>query len=137
MPGARFPTAAQRPRIMLVEDDPAVRRSLQMLLHSRGYDVRAHASGATLLADPASQGASCLIADYRLSIGYDGVALLQTLRQRGWSAPAILITGHSSPDIAAQALAAGFYSVIDKPLRQGVLASLVARLIEAETPASV
>jgi FixJ family two-component response regulator len=122
---------------MLVEDDPAVRRSLQMLLQSQGFDVRAHARGATLLADPACRGASCLVADYRLGVGEDGVSLLQDLRRRGWSAPAILITGHGSGDLTARALAAGFHSVIDKPLQPGALAALVARLIRPQDPASV
>ena len=120
--------AGERPRILLVEDDPGVRRSLQMLLHARGYDVRAHGSVATLLADPVLKTASCLIADYRLGDG-DGFALLRALRQRGWLGPAIMITGHGSPEIASRALAAGFSCVIDKPLRDDFLASTLARLI--------
>lgn len=113
---------------MLVEDDPGVRRSLQLVLHSRGFDVRAHASGATLLADPAMQTAACLIADYRLGDG-DAFALLRILRQHEWHGPAILITGFGSPELAQRAAAAGFSRTIDKPLREDVLALTVARLI--------
>ena len=120
---------AERPQIMLVEDDPAVRRSLQMLLQSRGFDVRAHASGTTLLADQTLSRAKCLISDYRLGDG-DGLQLLRTLRKRGWLGPAILITGFNSPEVELAAVVVGYDSIIDKPLREGHLAALVTRLIE-------
>ncbi|QXQ05978.1 response regulator [Sphingosinicellaceae bacterium] len=118
---------------MLVEDDPAVRRSLCMLFQSRGYVVRAHASAKTLVADPELGDAACLVADYRLGDD-DGVALLRTLRRRGWLAPAILVTGHNSPEITAQALAAGFSTVIEKPLREGFLVGVITQLV-AQSPA--
>src|SRR3546814_15865794 len=44
----------ERPRLLLLEDDAGVRRSLQLLLRARGFDVRAYAAGAALLADPAA-----------------------------------------------------------------------------------
>lgn len=116
---------------MLVEDDPAVRRSLHLLLRARGYDVRAHASAKTLLADPALETAACLISDYRLADGDgDGVAVLRTLRDRGWFRPALLITGFNSHDVTERALAAGFATVIEKPLSEGLLAGTVARLVD-------
>src|SRR3546814_5720005 len=55
----------ERPRLLLLEDDAGVRRSLQLLFRARGFDVRAYAAGAALLADPAACDACCFIADYR------------------------------------------------------------------------
>ena len=51
------------PRILLVEDDDAVRRSLQLLLVAQGYDVRAYRSGKGLAEDPEALKAACLLAD--------------------------------------------------------------------------
>jgi len=120
----------ERPRILLVEDDPGVRRSLQLLLQARGYDVRAHANGATLLADPAIEAAACLVSDYRLT-GLDGVEVLQALRAHGWSGPAILITAFGSPGLTAHAIAAGYAIVIEKPMRDQILVATVTRLMAA------
>ena len=116
-----------RPRILLIEDDSAVRRSLQLLLQARGYDVRAHANGVTMLADPAWAEAACMVADYQLD-GLDGLEILSRLRARGWAGPALLITAHGSPELASRASASGFAQVIEKPFREGVVADAVARL---------
>lgn len=116
-----------RPRILLIEDDSAVRRSLQLLLQARGYDVRAHANGTTMLADPACAAAACMVADYQLD-GLDGVEILSRLRARGWAGPALLITAHPSSELAGRAAASGFAQVIEKPFREGAVADAVARL---------
>ncbi len=70
---------ATRPVIMLVEDDPGVRRSIQLLLQAKGYDVRSYASSKALLADPLALAAACLVTDY-LMPEIDGIGVLQALR---------------------------------------------------------
>lgn len=122
-----------RPTILLVEDDAAVRRSLQLLLTAKGFDVRAYAVGASLLTDDSVAGAACLVADYKMA-GLDGVALLEGLRGRGWHGPAILITAYASPELRAQALSTGFDEVIEKPLPQHRLGAAVWRAVEARRP---
>lgn len=74
---------AANPKILLAEDDPGVRRALQMQLLGFGYDVRSYASSIALLADASARDAVCLIADYRMP-GLDGLALLRALRESGW-----------------------------------------------------
>lgn len=105
-----------------------MRRSLQLLLQARGYDVRAHATAATLLADPAVESAVCLVADYRLT-GLDGVEVLQALRARRWSGPAILITAFGSSGLTARAVAADYASVVEKPMRDQILVATLTRLM--------
>jgi FixJ family two-component response regulator len=106
----------ERPSVLLVEDDDGVRRSTQLLLHGRGYRVRAHSAVAASLADPASFDAAYLVADYRLPDG-DGVQLLRDLQARGWAGRAVLMTGYPSPTLAARAQAIGYAALIEKPLR--------------------
>lgn len=120
--------ANKKARLLLVEDDPGVRRSLQLLLQASGFDVRAYASGTALLADQTALDASCLIADYRMADS-DGVDTLTELRAKGWGGPAILITAFPSSDLTDSATNAGFDEVFEKPLRKHVLVKTVERLV--------
>lgn len=110
------PTDQARPQILLVEDDDLVRRSLQLLLHGNGYHVRAFASVATAIADPAALRVAALITDFRLSDG-DGIGMLRALISRGWRGRALMITGHSTPALVDKANASGFDAVLEKPLQ--------------------
>lgn len=121
-----------RPVVIVAEDDPAVRRSLQLLLHGKGYDVRSHGSATSLLGDPATRGAVCLIADYRMA-GLNGVELLHGLRATGWNGAAVLITAFLSHGICIEARQAGFGEILEKPFRDRSLIDTVLRLTGADT----
>lgn len=118
----------ERPRLLLVEDDDGVRRSLQLLLRGRGFDVRAYSAGAALLADPLAEGAGCFVADFNME-DLDGVEVLTRLRSRGWSGPAVLITAYPSEQLKERALAEGFSEVLEKPFREQVLGDTIVRLV--------
>ncbi|AHE53619.1 hypothetical protein A7Q26_05100 [Sphingobium sp. TCM1] len=129
----RYPNIASdsgQPKILLAGDDPAVRRSLQLVLRARGYDVRAHASGKTLLDDPFCTSAACLVADYRFR-ELDGFEILSCLRSRDWNGPAILITAYSTPDLQERAARLGFGAVIETPFREGAVGDTIDRLLHA------
>ena len=117
----------RRPTILLAEDDPGVRRSLQLLLRGQGYDVRAYVEGQPLLDDAQNLNAACLIADYRLG-DTNGLAVLAQLRARGWQGPALLITAFPTAELMRQAEAEGFSMVLEKPLKPYMLAGLLERL---------
>ena len=125
-----FPAGLQveRPRILLSEDDPAVRRSIQLLLVSRGYDVRAYTSARALLSDPMARLATALIADYRMP-DVDGITMLQRLRASGWEGAALLISGFPSDDLAWRATEEGFDAVLEKPLKHQELIQKLATAI--------
>ncbi|KQY29953.1 regulator [Caulobacter sp. Root1455] len=128
---AASPDTPARPRLLLVEDDPGVRRALQLLLRGRGFDVRAYAVGAALIADlQAQMDAVALVADFKMP-QIDGVALLTALRAAGWNGPALLITGFPSREVEARARAAGYALVIEKPLVEQTLGEAVERMIAA------
>lgn len=119
-----------RPRVLLVEDDAAVRRSLQLLLLGHGYDVRAYPSGAGLAQDPEALRAACLIADLVIQDG-NAVTLLSELRDAGWKGPAILISGHLTNEWTERALAHGYAAAFAKPIGDAVLTKCLARLMPA------
>ena len=118
---------AKRPSVLLVEDDAAVRRSLQLLLRSRDIDVRAYASALPALADDHA-GSACLVTDLVLP-EVDGIALLREMRARGWAGPAILMSGHLTPESSARAQETGFDVILRKPLADSLLLDTVLSLI--------
>ena len=122
------------PKVLLVDDDPAVRRSIQLVLQWRGFDVRAYGNPTDLLNDPNLGEAECLVADYRLQ-NNDGLALLDSLRARRWMGSAVLITAFPSVDLTSEASRLGYDVVLEKPFREQQLADTVARLVSARTAA--
>jgi FixJ family two-component response regulator len=136
MIGVPISTDPDRPRVLVVEDDPGVRRSLQLLLRGRGFEVRAYASGLALLADPTALSAICLVADY-LMPDVDGIKVLVALRDLGWSGEALLITAYPTPELADRALKAGFARVLEKPLIDAALVEIIAGLAGRAVGSSV
>ena len=126
--------AAVRPKVLLVEDDAAVRRSLQLLLRARGFDVRAYATGAALLVDRASRDAQCFVADYRMG-ELNGLEVHAALLADGWTGPAILITAYPDAELTQRAKAQGFAAIVEKPFREYTLGEMVTRLIIAQASA--
>ncbi|HEU4696406.1 MAG TPA: response regulator [Sphingomicrobium sp.] len=120
--------AERRKRILLVEDDAAVRRSLQLALAGDGYDVRAYGGSTGLTKDAEALQASCLVADLILDEAH-AIDLLDDLRAAGWSGPAILISGHLDDQWRSQALRAGFDAVLEKPVSGVPLLKEIHRLI--------
>lgn len=123
------PTGTRAHCILLSEDDVAVRRSLQLLLRSKGFQVRSYTSATALLLDPIARDCDCLVVDYRMP-DVDGIAMLTTLRNEGWDKPALLITGHYTAALADVARAAGFSDVLEKPFGEQVLVRSICRVIE-------
>jgi FixJ family two-component response regulator len=127
MQDAIIKSAGGLPRVVILEDDDGVRRSLQLLLQGRGFAVKAYGSSRSLLADPELDGTACLVADYRLP-EMDGITVLERLRARGWWAPAILVTAFGSQDLMTRANKAGFSEVIEKPFKDHALILALERL---------
>ena len=117
-----------RQKILLIEDEPELRRSLQLLFEGRGFAVRAFTSPQALLADPGLLEADCLIADYRMP-ELDGLQLMGELKKRGWIAPALLITAYPSTELTARALALGYSEVAIKPFLDRSVVGTVKRLL--------
>ena len=120
----------KRRRVLLVEDDAAVRRSLQLLLVGQGYDVRAYPGAAGLAQDPEALRADCLVADLVIPDG-NAVTLLSDLRVSGWKGQAVLISGHLTNEWAERALAHGYAAAFAKPIGDAVLTKCLARLMPA------
>lgn len=120
--------------ILLVEDDPAIRRSLQLHLRARHFDVRAFGAGQPTLADGAAGDAAALITEYRLPDG-DGLRLLTTLRAKAWRGVAVLLTSETTADLEEAARSAGYARVLRKPIIEAAVGDLVERLLRERAEA--
>lgn len=125
---------ASRPKILLVEDDDAVRRSLQLLLGAHGYQVMAYPSAVGLAEDPNALLAACLIADLIMP-QTSAIDLLNELHTAGWMGKAIMISGHLDDDWEERARAAGFNAVMAKPTSDSALVRAVQELLPSASAA--
>lgn len=108
------------PHLLLIEDDAAVRRGLQLLLQGQGYQVHSFANAAAALADRASWAATHVVIDFAMP-HCDGIEALRALRADGWRGVAVLITAFFSNALRGRAMAEGFVAVLPKPFRDDVL----------------
>jgi signal transduction histidine kinase/CheY-like chemotaxis protein len=116
-------------RIVVVEDEPAVREGLLVLLQSWGAEVQALADMAAVQAwraDPNAQPPDLLIADYRLPGGHTGIEALAALRARwpGLALPAIVVTGSSLGGHEDEASRHDFHLLI-KPVLPNKLRAMI------------
>ena len=127
---ADHPRNRQAPRrtILIVDDDQAVREALKFTLELEGMSVRACGSGKLLLQHPELASADCLVIDYKMP-EMDGLAVLEALKKRGISVPAILITSALNKDIERQAIARGVAGILEKPLVEDVLLKAICHIL--------
>lgn len=100
--GSDFSTAGQAEvdgRIVVVDDDPYVRRALLRLLASVGYSVRTFSSGEEFLASCPAADLDCMIVDVYLA-GMSGIDLYEHLAARGTPPPAVFITARDEAVVA-------------------------------------
>ena len=119
------------PTVFVVDDDPAMRKSLRWLLQSVGFTVEAFESAEAFLAriDPSLHG--CLILDVRMP-GMGGLNLQDALAARGVDLPTIVITGYAEVPSAVRAMKAGAIDFLEKPFGDEVLLERVRRALEIE-----
>ena len=121
--------------VYVVDDDPALRRSLRFLLESVGWTVQLFASAAEFL--PVASVLSrpcCLLLDIRMP-GMSGLELQQVLHERGFAIPILFMTGHADVSMAVQALKSGAFDFIEKPFNDQKMLDAVAAALRhcAET----
>jgi FixJ family two-component response regulator len=110
----------QNATVFVVDDDGAVRKSLELLLKSVGHSPESYRSAQEFLDayDPARPG--CLILDIRMP-GMSGLELQRTLRERGMDIPVIIVTGHGDVPVAVRSLKEGAFEFLEKPFSKQLL----------------
>jgi FixJ family two-component response regulator len=119
--------ALSRGEIFVVDDDPAVRDTLSMVLSAGGYQVICFADGAALLAVARTRTPSCILLDVHIP-GKSGLDILKELHGEDYPAPIFMISGQGDISMAVSAIKSGALDFIEKPFRGS---EIVARLDEA------
>lgn len=118
----------------VVDDDPAVRRSLVRLLHAAGWQSRAFSSAAEFLRFPRPDAPSCLILDLQLP-ELDGLGLQQSLRSEASELPIVFISGHGDVPTSVRAMKAGAIDFLPKPFDDENLLLAVRQAIAVDAQA--
>ena len=106
--------------VYVVEDDEAVRDSLELLLKSDGKPVKTYESATAFLKDYSDKMAGCIVLDIRMP-GMDGMELQKKLNEKHSILPIIFVTGHGDVPMAVDAMKEGAVDFIQKPYREEAL----------------
>ena len=117
------------PTVFIVDDDPAVQKSLRWLIESVGLRAETYGTAQEFLEayDPDRPG--CLVLDVRLP-GMSGLDLLEQLAAQNVTTPAIMISGYGDVPMAIRAMKHGAIDFIEKPFKDQRLLDSIHRAIE-------
>ncbi len=115
--------------VYVVDDDEAVRDSLQWLLEGKDYRVRCFDSAESFLSRYDAREVACLIADVRMG-GMTGLDLQNRLMEHHSPLPIVFITGHGDVPMAVDTMKKGAMDFIQKPFKEEQLVNLVERMLE-------
>jgi len=121
----------------VIDDDQAVRESIEFLLRSARLTVKTYETASAFLAVAPTIGSGCVITDVRMP-GMSGIDLLRRLKEMGIGLPVIVITGHGDVPLAVEAMKFGAVDFLEKPFNDDVLlASVRSALDRSEASAQL
>lgn len=115
--------------LCIVDDDEAVRRSLGLLLLSRGHAVQAFASGEAFLAGADLQRPGCVVLDLRME-GMSGLQVFDALRAQDSPLVVIFLSGHGDIPMAVEAVQNGAFGWLEKPCNDERLLESIAKALQ-------
>jgi two-component system response regulator FixJ len=115
--------------VHVIDDDEAVRDSLEWVFETAEIAVRSYESALAFLEALGPAPSGCVVTDVRMP-GMSGLDLLQTLQDRGVQIPVIVITGHGDIPLAVEAMRAGAQDFLEKPFEEARLLASVQRAFE-------
>ncbi len=122
---------ASLPLISVVDDDAAVRKSLQSLIRSAGFACKVFASAEDFLISEHLRTTRCLILDVRMH-GMNGFELQRRLRTSHRDIPVVFITAHGSEAARSQALKSGAMDYLCKPFSDEALLNAIETALKLE-----
>jgi len=117
--------------VYVVEDDEAVRDSLELLLKSDGKPVKGYDNANAFLKDYSEKMAGCIVLDIRMP-GMDGMELQIVLNEKHSILPIIFVTGHGDVPMAVDAMKEGAVDFIQKPYREEALLQKIEAALEQD-----
>ncbi len=119
-------------KLLVVDDDALIRRSLAAVLRIEGYEVEEATSGGDALRILSSYTPELVITDFNMP-ELDGMQLLRELRARKPGLPVILITGYGTVEQAVDAMKAGAYDYVSKPIIDDEMKMVIRRALDEQS----
>ncbi len=117
--------------VFVIDDDPAVRESLQWLIESVGLKVETYSNAQEFLDAFDRDRPGCLVLDVRMP-GISGLDLQDQLASQQVRIPVIIITGHADVPMAVRAMKAGVVDFIEKPFSDELLLDRIRAALELD-----
>lgn len=117
--------------LFILDDDPAIRDALSLMLSLQGYRTALFADADGFLAAWQADWRGCLLLDIRLP-GMDGLSLQEKLREIGSLIPVIIMTGHGDVESARQAFLNQAVDFLEKPINPERLLSAVSEALNRQ-----
>ncbi|MFK7777718.1 MAG: response regulator transcription factor [Gimesia sp.] len=121
----------QEATVFVVDDDPAIRKSLRWLIESVGLKVETFELASDFLQKYLPDSPGCLVLDVRIP-GMSGLELQEKLRERGYDIPVIIVSGYGDVPMAVRAMKAGAVDFLEKPVSDQVLLDYIQKSIERD-----
>lgn len=116
--------------VFIVDDDPAVRDSLTLMIEQEDIAVEAFENAETFLTACQTKRRGCAIIDIRMP-GMDGMQLQEALSEHGILLPIIFLTGHGNIPMSVRAIKAGAVDFLTKPVTREKLMECIRSAIQA------
>jgi len=117
------------PRVLLVDDEPNIRRMVAALLQAEGYETAEAANGNAALAAVKEVVPDAILLDLMMAGGPDGLATLEQLKQQLPDVPVVMMSGKASLTDAVRATKLGAFQFLEKPLApEGLLVAMRSAL---------
>jgi len=116
------------PTIYVVDDDPSIRDSTELLLKSVGFNVKIFGSAQAFLKANLQEDLGCLVLDVRMP-GMSGLDLQEKLVSAKTPLPVIFITGHGTVPMSVRAMKAGAVDFLQKPFEEQDLLDAINRAV--------
>ena len=117
--------------VFVVDDEPAVRRAVRLILESAGHEIQEFESAVEFMEIMNESQRGCVVSDVRMP-GIDGIQFLKQLREVNFHLPVIVLTGHADVPMAVKAMKLGAIEFLEKPVDPDVLRDRVAKALQSE-----
>jgi two-component system response regulator FixJ len=113
-----------RGKVYVIDDDEAMRHSLEFLLNSADFEVVLFVSAQAFLDRLTGLDFGCVVSDVRMP-GIDGIQMLRRLKSLQCSFPILIMTGHGDVPLAVEAMKFGADDFLEKPFDDDLLIAMV------------
>jgi two-component system, LuxR family, response regulator FixJ len=124
-----------RGKVYVIDDDEAMRDSLNFLLDSAGYEVTLFDSALRFLDAVPGLEFGCVVSDVRMP-GLDGIELLKRMKAGHSAFPIVIMTGHGDVPLAVEAMKLGAVDFLEKPFEDDRLIGMIEMAIQQAEPAA-